>query len=367
MSETPHNDTERDARLTAIYRAAAQDAPPAALDAAILAAARREVGARPRPAGFAFRSSWRTSLSIAAVIVLSVSLVTLMREEAPELTAPPAETKLKSTVSGDDNAVKDVVRDGQTSKNIGLKPSQSASSSGLGMRRPEFTEPSPRSKKDAGRLATDTGGPAELEARRDADELRRNKVAASSERQRSLTSPDVQREFAQPPAATPSRKEEAKLAQLAEPAADRPAPFPAAGALLGNKTSDGQGASNTDRGESASRAQSYAPARQAAEASPPPVAMAKMAPPASAAKPALPPAGILAAPAPAAPQAALAPALAVGGREGTVDLAPEKWLERIEELRKQGRLDEAKTSLAEFRKRYPDYQLPDSLRNLAKP
>ena len=51
MSKPSHNEAERDARLTALYRAAADDAPPPALDAAILAAARREVGARPRPAG----------------------------------------------------------------------------------------------------------------------------------------------------------------------------------------------------------------------------------------------------------------------------------------------------------------------------
>jgi hypothetical protein len=44
------------------------------------------------------------------------------------------------------------------------------------------------------------------------------------------------------------------------------------------------------------------------------------------------------------------------------DLPAEKWLERIEDLRKQGRLDEAKASLADFRKRYPDYRLPEPLR-----
>ena len=49
--------------------------------------------------------------------------------------------------------------------------------------------------------------------------------------------------------------------------------------------------------------------------------------------------------------------------ERTADLTPDKWLERIEELRKQGKLEEARASLAEFRKRYPDYRLPDALRN----
>ena len=48
-------------------------------------------------------------------------------------------------------------------------------------------------------------------------------------------------------------------------------------------------------------------------------------------------------------------------------LPPEKWLERIEELRRQGRLEEARAGLAEFRKRYPDYVLPPALRNWAQP
>ena len=37
----------------------------------------------------------------------------------------------------------------------------------------------------------------------------------------------------------------------------------------------------------------------------------------------------------------------------------------MEELRKQGRIDDARASLAEFRKRYPDFKLPETLRNLA--
>jgi hypothetical protein len=39
------------------------------------------------------------------------------------------------------------------------------------------------------------------------------------------------------------------------------------------------------------------------------------------------------------------------------DESPEAWLVRIAELRKQGRSKEAEESLAEFRKRYPDYPI----------
>jgi hypothetical protein len=40
---------------------------------------------------------------------------------------------------------------------------------------------------------------------------------------------------------------------------------------------------------------------------------------------------------------------------------PERWLERIVELRKAGKTQEADKELAEFRKRYPDHKLPENL------
>lgn len=40
---------------------------------------------------------------------------------------------------------------------------------------------------------------------------------------------------------------------------------------------------------------------------------------------------------------------------------PEKWLERIAQLRQQRRHDEADKALAEFRKRYPDYKIPEAM------
>ena len=86
----------RDQRLERLYREAASEAPPAHLDAAILAAARRDVGARPRSLSTTLRR-WQLPVSIAAVVVVGVSLVTLMMEEGvdrlgevgiPPVTAP---------------------------------------------------------------------------------------------------------------------------------------------------------------------------------------------------------------------------------------------------------------------------------------
>ncbi len=59
-----------------------------------------------------------------------------------------------------------------------------------------------------------------------------------------------------------------------------------------------------------------------------------------------------------APKAAQADAL---------EETPERALERIAELRKQGRHEDADKALAEFRKRYPDHRIPDSLLNRDRP
>jgi hypothetical protein len=53
-------------------------------------------------------------------------------------------------------------------------------------------------------------------------------------------------------------------------------------------------------------------------------------------------------------------AIQAQGRANFADEPPEKWLERIVQLRQQGRHDEADKALAEFRMRYPDYRIPEA-------
>jgi hypothetical protein len=67
------------------YRAASQEEPPAALDAAIRAAARRETRTRPRPVGSAFAVSWRIPASIAAVVVVSVTVTVMVTQRHAHL------------------------------------------------------------------------------------------------------------------------------------------------------------------------------------------------------------------------------------------------------------------------------------------
>jgi len=97
------------------------------------------------------------------------------------------------------------------------------------------------------------------------------------------------------------------------------------------------------------------------------------------AKPAKPPAASAPAPAPRAadtarnmeqpePQARSGPDAQVKGfamrraERGAVEEAPERILERIAELRRQGKQDEADKALAEFRRRYPDYRIAEEMR-----
>lgn len=42
-------------------------------------------------------------------------------------------------------------------------------------------------------------------------------------------------------------------------------------------------------------------------------------------------------------------------------LRPEDWLARIAKLKQEGKLEDAKKELAEFKKRYPDYPVPKAL------
>jgi hypothetical protein len=67
-----------------------------------------------------------------------------------------------------------------------------------------------------------------------------------------------------------------------------------------------------------------------------------------------------------APEAVPAPAMAMAKRAQVQESAqaetPERELERIADLRRQGRHDEADKALAEFRKRYPEFRIPEEMR-----
>lgn len=350
MSEKLFNDMERDARLAALYRAAAQNEPPAALDAAIRAAARRAVSSKPRLAGSLFSRSWGVPVSIAAVIVLSVSIVTVIREEAPEIVEPP---RADAPAMGADRKQDPLARDrASTVPNTILAP-KSAQSNGIGLNPPQPAVPPAtgirgntaapplvtQSEKDGIAIGQAPSAPPLLTKRAPAEAFpgsadTRDKASASDEQPRQSAKEEMRRDdgamsepqtrSARPPRqadAAPSVSAEAKSQRQSEPEAES--------------------ANSSLRESERARVQAAPESKpaSAATAAPPPV-------PAAIAKPA---------------------SQLAGAMQGYVELPPEKWLERIADLRKQGRLEEAKASFTAFRKRYPEYPLPALLKDWANP
>lgn len=248
---TDRDDSMQDAGLAQAYRAAAGELPPPRLDDAIRAAARRGAGSGPRP--LPALAAWRLPLSLAAVVVLSVTVVLMMREE------------------------------GVDSETLSLQEQTAAT------------------RKEA---------------------------------------PPAAAIVPEPPAAAESRP-------LQEP---RPAPVQPS---LPPPTGKAQASPATEAVAdglplAAQEAPAPAPARIDAQPAAAPRTMMRAAPAASA---------------PAAADRAAAPAGTPAPLwHDLVEAPPEQWIRRITELRREGRVADADALLAEFRKRYPDWPVPEALR-----
>lgn len=77
--------TENDPKLSRLYREASSEAPPAALDAAILAAARERI-AKPERRKRSSWLNWMAPASAIATLVLGVSIALLIEREQPATT-----------------------------------------------------------------------------------------------------------------------------------------------------------------------------------------------------------------------------------------------------------------------------------------
>ncbi len=279
---TPGPDMEHDPQLAAVYRAGADAVPPTHLDDAIRAAARREVAAGPRRAG---ARRWTVPVALAAVLVLSVSVVTMMREQGAdhlESMIPPPEP-----------------------------PAMTAQ------------------REVAESPAATVAGPETIPKRRPATP---------------------------PPVAAPA--EPAAKTEMSAPAQtfERPAPGRATEAEQGMAASGSESrakgaAVDATRAESI-RAEDSAARRDSAP--PRPLLRSAPAPMADAASGS----GVSAKPA-----AALSAAPARNPLwQDLVREPPEKWLQRITELRRAGNTADADTLVAEFRRRFPEQRLPEDLR-----
>ena len=298
-------DAERDARLDRLYREAGGEAPPARLDAAILAAAHREAGARPRPATSKLRR-WSVPVSIAAVVVLSFSLVTLVQEEGgdrlteiPPVTPLPTPERKASPPAPE--ATKDAGREDRSAQRQPERPAPAASTPA-----PAAPEPFPGQRQEQRPQAAGVAPPMQADTPVLPDLLAKSAPVPSTRAREeaaadlrgmaaeSASTPDTRRSAAQAPARAAGNEAATTAAGRVVPSAP---PAPPSKAVI------------SDLGRSIEAGSATLPIWQDLERQP-----------------------------------------------------PEKWLERMEELRRTGRTVELNDLLAEFRKRFPGHTLPAWIR-----
>lgn len=351
MRDDKHDDTQRDPHLARLLAAAGDEAPPAALDAALLAAARREVRAQPQVAGSGevadvvrSKRNWYVPLSIAAVLVLSVSLVTLVHLEKgdelaqPTPSAPPAVSAARAPTpvaaeapaqpqqgeaAPDQAKIAEEKRARQTPE---AAMADAADSLGKKQRAPVAKTES-MAEAEVAKAAT----PAP--ARRDSAGATVSSDAANSNRD-------------PPPAPAPAAPMQER----------RPEPFPAA------RERDAPALATREAVPARSEA------REAAAAAPLPAPAS--APAAAAPRPVPPPEEMRAGAAPPAAQGRMAPAPMAKPalKRADAPLAtrppwlvelenqpPEKWLAQLAAFKREGRSADADELLVEFRRRFPDH------------
>jgi hypothetical protein len=387
----PDDNLARDPRLSRLLEAAGGEEPPAALDAAILAAARREVGARPhvvdvgdstaqapQPVALDTRAkrNWYVPVSIAAVLVMSASLVMVVHEEkSDEIAQPPRQVNTPAKASAPtDAAVASVVK--PTAKTapdmasdvapLASNAKQAEQSRDAAAAQPSLAEKTVvATKQSPAPVAVPAAEPSKKQraeaAGYAADSARSDKTVMATPRE-----PEVMGNVGVPPTvaiAPPAPTAPAEAKMPAEP-------FPAQAsrdALERRARSESDRAGGVQSAPRQAPQDTSPPTLQAAPAAPVATAPAprRVAPAAEMPAPALADNRALAVPTPpaSAPMAAAAkpvsPPLKAMVRvplwRGLEDQPPEKWLERLVELKRDGRVSDADELMVEFRRRFPDH------------
>jgi hypothetical protein len=296
--------------MSRAWREASVEMPPAHLDDAIRAAARRAVHAGPERVRRSFAQRWRVPLSIAAVLVVSATLTLMIAEHEEHLPSSSSENARSSAAESPASVGADTrgVADNQAPRPQAAVPAE----------RPATTPPAAKTQP------APESPPAQAHKRVD-------------------TQRAPEREGLEPYRETPAAG--AMRDQAVAPPVAQPVPAPAAAPVAVPPSEQDTAASERRRLEEA-------PMLRKREQ----------------------PARLRAAPEPAAAGEAKARAELPASNEGRAGQArervkeeppglatPEQWLERIRQLRREGRVAEAQESLKAFRERYPDYPLPEDL------
>jgi hypothetical protein len=333
------------------YRESSLDEPPAHLDEAIRAAARREVSARPRLAGSPFSGSWRIPLSIAAVVLVSATVTLMVADRDVHLPG-----------SGDTVRPAPAPRPEEAKERDAPAPQPPAS---VAKTARQSATPTASGEKGAGVLSDAAVG----------TESKRREQSAASEAQPAEARAEAKAKAASPAAAPQPEPFPAQ----ANPAAPPPAPAAPADQNVVRRDLPRLSApaaqpatSPTPARDALSKAEVPREALAAGPRSKDEAALRNAGTPPAAPVSQLGAEGSLesAAPAgPAAEESATARALLPKKQAGPADSDsgpavkpwerdPKSWLKHVEELRGAGRMEEAKTSFKAFRSRYPDYPLP---------
>jgi hypothetical protein len=314
------NDETRDHALSRLYREGAWPEPSRQIDQAILAASRR--ASRER---HPFLWRFAPAFAVAATVVLTSAIVLKVYREQPDMLASPVQEKsteaLRAKVA--EAKQKEAEQKPQESRPAAPAPEPQVPATPQGFsstmdmaesarleraqRDLGLKEPSP-----AGAPATAKAAPA---ARAAAPQPLKKEASAPVEanRERRADAPQTSTFSAFGASAPP--------AQTPQPP---PAPSPAARATTGKPAQI--------------VTQSAPPAAPSAEAAPASQAQAQGSPSGSASVAAL--------------QAAPAKA----------ERTPQAWIDEIRKMMKEGKSEEAGEEIAKFKKRYPDYVLPEDLR-----
>jgi hypothetical protein len=377
---------EEDSKLAALYRKLPQPEPDAKLDAAVRSMAHRALNpqlvATPRRAERRGPARWVPALGAAAGIVLAAGIAWRLgpslhddREYAPAndvITVRQLDTKAPSVEPPLSPAPPPVPAENAAAPAGRSAPPKLKGAPASGLGEPAATQAAPEQQKEA-RLAEPAANAP-------------GAAGALSKSEAALSGPQPQA-FPAPEKKVQKRASEMDAVERKQ--------IMAAGAWQNLHDRDtGQAAHNEEKAKSLDDKAPAAPAsRTEAPAStvvlqppgappppPPPAQYRVQAAPAPVAPP--PPAEETrsdaaraaakdqaiggAAPAAAAPAAKAADEKAQRARskDPNASLYPEHWLANIRTMLAQGRRDEALQSLAEFRRLYPDYRLPDDLRDL---
>jgi len=304
---------DREEEISRRYRELAREEPPRALDDAILAAARRELETRPAPlVAPSGRRRWAVPIAAAAVIVLSAVVTLHVQREQPDaelampLPAPPAAQK--------DERAAAVPRAETQRDKLAVQPSKAE----------------PYGEKEAAK--------SQAPERRRAVEFSSARPGAPAIAQAPAAAQPLP-----PPQPTPDLGGAVEPKPPADPG--RFSPDPAPSAAPPTQASQMQMRPAAPAAKSAPRA-----AESASAAAGPPVAAEQQSTLGS-----------------LRDRARLREDAGALAKRAEPSESPERMLERVAALRREGRQKEADDLYAEFRKRFPDYRIPDALRDQVLP